>query len=57
MRPIWDIVLLPLLAGVTAVCVSGTWMALKRLRHDYRRVRRAFGALPRRLFRAAFNVD
>lgn len=37
-RPVWDIVVLLLLAGVTAVCVTGTWMALKRVRADYRKL-------------------
>lgn len=39
-RPVWDLVVLPLLAGVTLVCATGTWMALRRVRHDARRVRR-----------------
>lgn len=38
-RPVWDVLVLLLLAGVTAVCVTGTWMALKRIRQDYRRLR------------------
>lgn len=39
-RPVWDLVVLPLLAGVTLVCITGTWMALKRIAHDARRMRR-----------------
>lgn len=41
-RPIWDALVLLLLAGVTAVCVTGTWMALKRVRLDYLRIRARF---------------
>jgi uncharacterized iron-regulated membrane protein len=33
-RPIWDVVTLLLLAGVTALAITGTWMALKRIRAD-----------------------
>ena len=33
-RPLWDIVTLLLLAGVTALAITGAWMALKRLRAD-----------------------
>lgn len=39
-RPLWDVVVMLLLAGVTAVCITGTWMALKRVRSDWRRLRR-----------------
>ncbi|HEU4618959.1 MAG TPA: peptidase, partial [Gammaproteobacteria bacterium] len=43
--PLREITALLLLAGVTAVAVTGTWLALKRVRLDLRRVRRrlAFG--------------
>lgn len=44
-RPLWDVVVFALLAGVTLVCATGTWMALKRIRHDLRRVRRMAGRL------------
>ena len=30
-RPIWDLLLLPLLAGVTLGALTGTWMGIKRL--------------------------
>jgi len=30
-RPLWDLLLLPLLAGVTLGAVTGTWMGIKRL--------------------------
>jgi hypothetical protein len=30
-RPIWDLILLPLLAGVTLGALTGTWMGFKRL--------------------------
>jgi hypothetical protein len=36
-RPLWDIVTLLLLAGVTAITVSGAWMAIQRLRKDLSR--------------------
>jgi hypothetical protein len=39
-RPVWDVVVLTLLAGVTAVCVTGAWMSLKRVKRDYLAVRR-----------------
>src|SRR5690606_24668600 len=39
-RPIWDVVVLTLLAGVTAVCITGTWMAWRRVRLDVRRLLR-----------------
>jgi uncharacterized iron-regulated membrane protein len=38
-RPVWDLVALTLLAGVTASCVIGAWLGLKRLSHDLRRLR------------------
>jgi hypothetical protein len=34
MRPVWDLVVLFLLAGVTAVCATGAWLGLKRIRRD-----------------------
>lgn len=40
LRPIWDLVVIPLLAGVTLVCATGTWMALRRIRRDYRMILR-----------------
>lgn len=33
-RPLWDVVVLLLLAGVSALCVTGSWMAIQRLRRD-----------------------
>lgn len=33
-RPIWDLVVLPLLAGVTLVCITGAWMSWLRVRRD-----------------------
>jgi hypothetical protein len=36
-RPLWDIVILLLLAGVTGVCVTGSWMAIQRVRRDFNR--------------------
>lgn len=41
-RPVWDVVVILLLLGVTAVCITGTWMALKRLWRDGNRVRMRF---------------
>jgi hypothetical protein len=34
-RPLWDIVTLLLLAGVTALCITGFWMAIQRVRKDF----------------------
>ncbi len=36
-RPLWDVVALLLLAGVTAVCITGSWMAIQRVRKDFSR--------------------
>jgi uncharacterized iron-regulated membrane protein len=36
-RPLWDIVALLLLAGVTVIAVSGAWMAIQRVRKDLSR--------------------
>jgi hypothetical protein len=33
-RPLWDIVSILLLAGVTVVTVTGSWMAIQRVRKD-----------------------
>jgi len=33
-RPIWDLVVIPLLLGVTAVCVTGTWLGFQRAGRD-----------------------
>jgi uncharacterized iron-regulated membrane protein len=30
-RPLWDMVMLTLMLGVTAVCATGTWLGLRRL--------------------------
>jgi hypothetical protein len=40
LRPIWDIVVMLLLSGVTLVCATGTWMAFRRIRRDWRKFRR-----------------
>ena len=44
-RPIWDLVVLPLLAGVTLVCATGLWMGLLRIGRDVRAIR--FALKPR----------
>lgn len=49
-RPVWDIVVILLLAGVTAICATGTWMAFKRVKFDYQRLR---ARLNRRTYQAA----
>lgn len=36
-RPLWDIVTILLLLGVTGVCITGGWMALQRIRKDLTR--------------------
>ncbi|HTT04864.1 MAG TPA: hypothetical protein VMF64_06205 [Steroidobacteraceae bacterium] len=43
-RPLWDIVVLLLLGGVTAGCVTGVWIALLRVMRDIRHVAAAMGA-------------
>jgi len=39
-RPVWDIVVLPLLTLVTLVCATGTWMGVDKVRRDLRNARR-----------------
>lgn len=39
-RPVWDLVVIPLLAMVTLICGTGTWMAWKKVLRDIRRIRR-----------------
>ncbi|WCM27976.1 PepSY domain-containing protein [Sphingomonas sp. QA11] len=39
-RPLWDVVVLLLLAAVTLVCGTGTWMGVRKLGRDWRRMRR-----------------
>ena len=39
-RPVWDIVVILLLTGVTLVCATGTWMSFKRVRRDILSFRR-----------------
>ncbi len=39
-RPLWDLILLPLLAAVTLVCGTGTWMGFRKLIRDVRMFRR-----------------
>lgn len=49
-RPLWDVVVIALLAGVTAVCATGTWLGIQRVRRDltpglrFRRDPRQMGA-------------
>jgi len=38
-RPLWDALVLPLLAMVTLVCATGTWMGIAKVRRDMRRTR------------------
>jgi uncharacterized iron-regulated membrane protein len=37
-RPLWDIAVLVLLAGVTASCITGVWLAIRRVFKDLRRL-------------------
>ncbi|HMI19939.1 MAG TPA: PepSY domain-containing protein [Sphingomonas sp.] len=39
-RPLWDIIVLPLLTMVTAVCATGTWMGFRKVKRDFLRARR-----------------
>jgi hypothetical protein len=43
-RPLWDIVVLPLLLAVTLVCGTGTWMSFRKVGRDIRRLRRRIRA-------------
>jgi uncharacterized iron-regulated membrane protein len=36
-RPLWDVLTILLLAGVSCVCVTGSWMAIQRVRRDISR--------------------
>ena len=38
-RPVWDIVALPLLGGVTLLCFIGSWIGIRRLRRKIGRIR------------------
>ena len=38
-RPVWDIVVLLLLAAVTVACATGAWMSFTRIGADFSRVR------------------
>jgi hypothetical protein len=38
-RPIWDLIVLPLLLGVTAVCGIGVWLGLSRIARDFSALR------------------
>lgn len=40
-RPVWDVVALLLLASVTLVCGTGTWMGYRKAKRDVRRLLRA----------------
>lgn len=42
-RPLWDLVVLPLLLAVTLVCGTGTWMGIRKLGRDLRRLRLRLG--------------
>jgi hypothetical protein len=37
-RPLWDFIVLLLLAGASISCVTGSWMAIQRVRRDFRRL-------------------
>ena len=38
-RPVWDLVVIPLLLGVTALCLTGTWLGFLRLGKDAKALR------------------
>jgi hypothetical protein len=46
-RPVWDIVVLLLLSGVTAGCITGAWMAILRVIRDVRHLSAAIGSRTR----------
>jgi uncharacterized iron-regulated membrane protein len=35
-RPLWDIVMLPLILGVSMLCLIGLWLGVRRLRRSFR---------------------
>ena len=43
-RPVWDVVVLVLLAGVTGVCMTGAWLGLKRIGRDIQALRQWLAA-------------
>ncbi|WP_156457488.1 PepSY domain-containing protein [Altererythrobacter sp. Root672] len=46
-RPVWDLVTVPLLIGVSLLCVLGVWMGIRRLRRPAAGVKRgASGSAP-----------
>jgi hypothetical protein len=44
-RPLWDIIVLLLLAGASVSCITGSWMAIQRARRDIARLAQAFQSL------------
>lgn len=40
-RPLWDILVILLLAGVTCLCATGTWMSFQRIRRDLKALAQA----------------
>jgi hypothetical protein len=59
-RPVWDIVLILLLSGVTLLCAIGSWLAIKRVRMDFRlfrnRLRRRLASRAERLTAHEFSA-
>lgn len=47
-RPLWDLLVLPLLAMVTTVCATGAWLGIRKAGRDLRGLRRGFGRFRRR---------
>jgi uncharacterized iron-regulated membrane protein len=41
-RPVWDIIVLVLLAAVTLACATGAWLSFTRVGHDVSRLRQLF---------------
>jgi hypothetical protein len=39
LRPVWDIVVLPLMAGVTILCLIGLWLGIRRIDRTIKRAR------------------
>ena len=56
-RPLWDIAVLLLLAGVTTSCITGAWLAIRRVIKDLRRLTLGLSRRPPRDERLAGELQ